>query len=140
MATKISKTISVLEFGCQAPLRFFEHCARCPRFGDDCPDLAMGKEILRRKKKIAYGHYRSEDTIHVSDFNCLTPLYYFEKSRKKCAHAGRCREEGLLLALLDGKRTLDYSHKEVTELPSIRGRKRKVARAATAEAQEVAAF
>jgi len=123
MVRKSSKSISVLEFGCQAPLRFFEHCARCARFGDDCPDLRVGKEVLRGKKKIAYGDEQAEDTIHVSAFNCLTPLYYFERSRKKCGHAGRCREEGLLLALLDGKKTLDYSHKEVTELPRVRRRK-----------------
>ena len=123
MARKSSKSISVLEFGCQAPLRFFEHCARCARFGDDCPDLRIGKEVLRGKKKIAYGDEQAEDTIHVSAFNCLTPLYYFERSRKKCGHAGRCREEGLLLALLDGKKTLDYSHKEATELPRVRRRK-----------------
>ena len=127
MASKISKSISVLEFGCQAPLRFFEHCAKCARFGDDCPDLARGKEVLRGKKKIAYGDERAEDTIPASTFNCLTPLYYFEHSRKKCGHAGRCREEGLLLALLDGKKTLDYTHKEVTELPRVR-RRRKVAK------------
>ena len=126
MARKSSKSISVLEFGCQAPLRFFEHCARCARFGDECPDLALGKQVLRGKKKIAYQDERAEDTIHVSAFNCLTPLYYFEHSRKKCGHAGRCREEGLLLALLDGKKTLDYTHKEITELP--RERRRKVAR------------
>ena len=136
MARKSSKSISVLEFGCQAPLRFFEHCARCPHFGDDCPDLSMGKEILRGKKKIVYTDERAEDTVHVKAFNCLTPLYYFERSRKKCAHAGRCREEGLLLALLDGKKTLDYTHKEVAELPRVR--KRKVAKAAAAKAQKVA--
>ncbi|MCK4391092.1 MAG: hypothetical protein KAV83_12750 [Desulfobacterales bacterium] len=123
MTRKVSKSISVLEFGCQAPLRFFEHCAKCPRFGDNCQDLSMGKDVLRGKKKIAYGNEQAEDTIHVSAFNCLTPLYYFEHSRKKCAHAGRCREEGLLLALLDGKKTLDYSHKEVTELSPVRRRK-----------------
>ena len=123
MTRKVSKSISVLEFGCQAPLRFFEHCAKCPRFGDDCQDLRLGKEILRGKKKIAYGDDGIEDTIHVSAFNCLAPLYYFERSRNKCGHAGRCREEGLLLALLDGKKTLDYSHKEVTELSPVRRRK-----------------
>ena len=123
MVNRSSKTISVLEFGCQAPIRFFEHCAGCPRFGDECPDLAIGKDVLRGKKKIAYGNEQAEDTIHVSAFNCLTPLYYFEHSRKKCAHAGRCREEGLLLALLDGKKILDYTHKEVTELPRVRRRK-----------------
>lgn len=96
----------------------------------------MGKEILGGKKKIAYGNDQTEDSIAVSAFSCLTPLYYFERSRKKCGHAGRCREEGLLLALLDGKKILDYSHKEVTELPRIR--RRKVARAATAEPPEVA--
>ena len=135
MARKSSKTISVLEFGCQAPLRFFEHCVSCARFGDDCPDLAMGKEVLRGKKKIAYTDEQAEDTISLSTFNCLTPLYYFERSRKKCAHSGRCREEGLLLALLDGKRTLDYSHKEVADLPRIR--RRKVAKG-TAKATKVA--
>ena len=123
MVGKSSKTISVLEFGCQAPIRFFEHCAGCARFGDECPDLAIGKDVLRGKKKIAYGNEHTEDTIHVSAFNCLTPLYYFEHSRKKCAHAGRCREEGLLLALLDGKKILDYTHKEATELPRVRRRK-----------------
>lgn len=135
MARKSSKSISVLEFGCQAPLRFFEHCAKCARFGDDCPDLRVGKEVLRGKKKIAYGDEQAEDTIHVSAFNCLTPLYYFERSRKKCGHAGRCREEGLLLALLDGKKTLDYSHKEVTELPRVR--RRKVARRVTEPSRKV---
>jgi hypothetical protein len=127
MTRKRFKNISVLEFGCQAPLRFFEHCAACVRFGNDCPDLALGKEVLRGKKKIAYGDHRAEDAIKITAFNCLTPLYYFERSRKKCAHAGRCREEGLLLALLDGKKALDYTHKEITELPRVR-RRRKVAK------------
>lgn len=135
MVRKSSKNISVLEFGCKAPLRFFEHCARCSHFGDDCPDLTMGKDILRGKKKIAYTDDHAEDTVYVNAFNCLTPLYYFERSRKKCAHAGRCREEGLLLALLDGKKTLDYTHKEVTELPILR--KRKVAKPAAAKDRRV---
>jgi hypothetical protein len=138
MARKSSKNISVLEFVCQAPLRFFEHCAKCARFGDDCPDLTMGKEVLRGQKKIAYTDEPAEDTIHISAFNCLTPLYYFERSRKKCAHAGRCREEGLLLALLDGKRTLDYSHKEVTDLPRVR-RLRKVAKRVAEPSRKVSA-
>lgn len=129
MARRIPRDISVLEFGCQAPLRFFEHCDRCPRFEDDCPDLTLGKEVLRGKKKVAYGDEQAENTIHASAFNCLTPLYYFEHSRKKCPHVGRCREEGLLLALLDGKKALDYTHKEVTELPRVR-RRRKVAKRA----------
>jgi hypothetical protein len=131
MAKKISKSISVLEFGCREPLRFYERCAKCARFGDDCPDLVMGKAVLRGKKKVAYGPEGAENRVHASDFNCLAPLYYFERSRKKCGHAGRCREEGLLLALLDGKATLDYSRKEVTELPQVR--QRKVAKAARAK-------
>lgn len=139
MGSRIPKSISVLEFGCQAPLRFFEHCTKCARFGDHCPDLALGKEALRGKKKIVYGDEHDEDAIHVTAFNCLTPLYYFERSRKKCGHEGRCREEGLLLALLDGKKTLDYSHKEVTELPLVR-RRRKVAKTAPAMARKGAAF
>jgi len=137
MAHRISKRISVFEFGCEAPLRFFEHCTQCPRFGDDCPDLALGKEILRGKKKVAYGDNQGEDTISANAFNCLAPLYYFERSRKKCGHAGRCREEGLLLALLDGKKTLDYSRKDPAELPVVRRRKK--AKAVIAKAQEVAA-
>jgi hypothetical protein len=136
MARKMSKTISVFEFGCQAPLRFFEHCVACARFGDDCPDLVMGKEILRGKKKIAYGDDQAEDTIHATAFNCLAPLYYFERSRKKCAHAGRCREEGLLLALLDGKKTLDYSQREIIELPRVPCR-RKVAKRAAKPSRQV---
>lgn len=136
MARKISKNISVFEFECQAPLRFFERCAKCPRFEDDCPDLSMGIEILSRKKKISYGHYESEDTIHVSEFNCLTPLKYIEKTRMKCVQGGRCRDEGLLLALLNGKKNLVYSYKEVTEISLIRSRRRKKAvMDATAEAQ-----
>jgi len=127
MARRIRKDISILEFGCQAPLRFFEHCAKCPRYEDNCPDLTFGKEILSGKKKIVYTYEGDENTIHISRFNCLSPLYYFERSRKKCGHAGRCREEGLLLALLNGKKELDYAHKEVTELPQLR-RRRKVAK------------
>ena len=123
MVKNMSNNISVLEFECQAPLRFFERCSACARFGDDCPDLTLGKEILARKKQITYGDEASEDGIHISTFNCMAPVYYFERTRKKCGHGGRCREEGLLLALLNGTKMLDYSHKEVTELPRIRRRK-----------------
>jgi hypothetical protein len=137
MAKRIPKSIHVLEFGCEAPLRFFEHCSACPRFDDACPDLILGKDILRGKKKVAYGNTHEENAVHADDFNCLAPIYYFERSRKKCGHAGRCREEGLLLALLDGKKVLDYSRKEVTELPSVR--KRKVARAAKAKTRKASA-
>ncbi len=138
MRSRIPKSISVLEFGCREPLKFFENCKKCARFGDDCTDLVMGKEILRGKKKIVYGDEQAEDTIHPTAFRCLTPLYYFERSRKKCGHAGRCREEGLLLALLDGKKALDFSHKEVTELPLARSR-RKVAKTAAKPSQKVSA-
>jgi hypothetical protein len=120
MSPKIPKTISALEFGCQAPLRFYEHCTSCPRFSDSCPDLALGKEILRGKKNIAYRNRALENEIPATAFNCLAPLYYFEKSRVNCGHLGRCREEGLLLALLDGKKKIDYSRKAISELPRIR--------------------
>ncbi len=137
MAPKITKKISVFEFGCEAPLRFFEHCANCARFGDDCPDLSMGKEVLCGSKRIAYGDSQGKGTISAKAFNCLAPLYYFERSRKKCGHAGRCREEGLLLALLAGKKTLDYAHKDVAELPVV-VRRRKVAKAVTAKRRKAA--
>lgn len=136
MKGKIPKTISVFEFGCEAPLRFYEHCSSCPRFSDGCHDLTLGKEILRGKKKISYGEEPADGAVHVSEFTCLAPLYYFEKSRKQCAHAGRCREEGLLLALLDGKKTLDYSRKEVVELPGLRLRGRAGRRAVAETVQQ----
>ncbi len=115
--------IHALEFGCQAPLRFYEHCSACPRFGDGCPDLGLGKEILRGKKKIAYDQVTSEDEVPVGSFKCLAPLYYFEKTRSACAHLGRCREEGLLLALLSGKKKLDYSQTEVIPLAARRAKR-----------------
>jgi hypothetical protein len=134
MAKRVSKSIHVLEFGCEAPLRFFEHCSACPRFDDACPDLILGKEILRGKKKVVYGDTDEGDVVRADAFNCLAPIYYFERTRRQCGHAGRCREEGLLLALLDGKKALDYSRKEVMELPAVR--KRKVARVAKASTRK----
>ena len=113
--------IHALEFDCQAPLKFYEHCVSCPRFGNDCPDLALGMEILRGKKKLFYdGLITSDDGVDAGKFNCLAPLKYFEKSRKKCAHQGRCREEGLLIALLNGKKELEYSQKTVVEFPRLK--------------------
>jgi hypothetical protein len=82
----------------------------------------MGKEVLRGKKKIAYGDEPAEDSIHMSVFNCLAPVYYIERCKVKCSHGGRCREEGLLLALLDGKKVLDYSHKKIIAFPRVRCR------------------
>ena len=130
MRRQRSKKISVLEFMHQAPLKFFEHCAKCARFGDDCPDLTLGKEVLRGKKRIAYRDEPAQDTIHMSAFNCLAPLYYIERSHVKCAHGGRCREEGLLLALLDGKKVLDYSLKKIVEPPRARYRRKGARKAA----------
>ena len=126
MRRKTLTSIIVAELhACVAPLRFFERCSACVRFQDDCNDLALGVELLRRKKKIVYAQDALEDDncIHVSAFNCAAPLAYFERTRNKCPHMGRCREEGLLLALLSGEKTLDYSHKEVTEFTTLRPRK-----------------
>jgi len=117
MAKQKSKTISVLDFRCLSPLRFYEHCAACARFGDDCQDLSMIKEVLRGNKEVVYGEDADEDSIPVSAFRCLAPLNYIERSRARCPHEQRCREEGLLLALLDGKKVLDYSRTKVIELP-----------------------
>ncbi len=126
MAGKRSKSINVVElFGCTAPLKFYERCAACVRFHDNCSDLALGIDILRRSKKIEYSIDGKSDasSIHISDFKCSAPIYYYERTRKKCPHTGRCREEGLLLALLTRKKTLDYSHKEVIEFPAVRRRR-----------------
>ena len=130
MRRRRSRKISVLEFRHQAPLRFFEHCAKCARFGNHCPDLALGKEVLRGKKKIAYGDEAAEDSIHMSAFSCQAPLYYIERCRMKCPRGGRCREEGLLLALLDGKKVLDYSYKKIIKLPRTRCRRKEAREAA----------
>ena len=116
-----SKIIHALEFGCQAPLKFYEHCSACPRSDNNCPDLIAGKEILRGKKKLVYdGEVYGEEFVHASSFSCSAPLYYFEKTRKKCGHQGRCREEGLLLALLSGKKELVYTQKTVLEFPQVK--------------------
>lgn len=117
------KIVHVLEFDCESPLRFYEHCAACPRF-EDCPDLVLGVEILRGKKRLTYSREPSVDGVHVSEFKCFAPVNYFFKSRETCAHKGRCREEGLLLALLRGKRGLDYSRGEAIRITERRPRRR----------------
>ena len=128
MKSNITGMIHVLEFECQAPLKFYEHCKKCPRFDDNCPDLSLGVEILRRKKKLDYnGEFPSEEYVDAKAFNCQSPLYYFEKTRKKCGHQGRCREEGLLIALLNGNKTIDYSQKTAIQFPSIQRRHKKLA-------------
>ncbi|UCH07842.1 MAG: hypothetical protein JSV55_02290 [Deltaproteobacteria bacterium] len=61
-------------------------------------------------------------SVDANVFNCLAPLYFFEKSRKKCPHEGHCREEGLLLALLGGKKKLDYRQKVPIGFPASKSR------------------
>jgi hypothetical protein len=126
MKSSISGMIHALEFECQAPLRFYERCFKCPRFRDNCPDLALGLELLRRKKKVNYKvEAVSEEYVNAEAFNCQVPLNYFEKTRKKCGHKGRCREEGLLIALLNGKKVINYSQKTAIKFPSIKRRRKK---------------
>ncbi len=119
MKSRKSGVIHATEFSCQTPLKFYEHCSSCPQF-DGCSDLALIKEILRMKKDVNYNRdlysargelEGSRYSVDSNVFNCFAPLYFFEKTRKKCPHEGRCREEGLLLALLTGKKKLDYSQK-----------------------------
>ncbi len=112
---KKGKKIHIFEFNCQDPLKFYELCSSCARFGDTCADLQLGKTLLKRKKTLNYGIDRIDNSIHVNEFQCQIPLYYFEQTRNKCAHKGKCRDEGLLIALLTGKRELDYS--QVTAVP-----------------------
>jgi len=125
MNSRKPKTIHATEFGCQTPLKFYEHCSSCPQF-DGCPDLALIKEILRMKKDVNYNRdlysargelEGSRYSVDSNVFNCFAPLYFFEKTRKKCPYEGRCREEGLLLALLTGKKKLEYSQKVLIEFP-----------------------
>lgn len=46
--------ISPLEFDCQSPLKFYEHCKKCARFSDDCHYLKMGLELLLHEKILRY--------------------------------------------------------------------------------------
>ena len=113
--------IHALEFECQTPQKFYEHCAACPRFTENCPDLALGIAILRGNKKIVYNkeELQTKDTVDARSFNCLSPLYYIQKTRQNCAHQGRCREEGLLIALLSGKKEMVYAQKKAVEFPRL---------------------
>ena len=121
MTQKAKRFIHASEFKCEAPRKLYEHCElRCPRSSKDCPDLAKGVAILSGKQKVDYnGSSENEGDMGAMTFQCEAPLRYFEKTRKLCAHKGRCREEGLLLALLNGKRELAYSRKSESELPHI---------------------
>lgn len=134
MSSRRPKAIHVAEFNCKTPLKFYEHCISCPRF-DGCPDLALIKEILRLKKKINYSrdHYSGRGELegirHRVDanvFNCLAPLYFFERTRERCANGGRCRESGLLLALLTGSKKLEYSRGVPMEFPRSKPRAKDV--------------
>lgn len=127
MKSRKSGAIHALEFNCQAPLKFYEHCTSCARFGDDCPELALGIKLLRGRKELVH-HMESQsgDSINVSQFKCMAPLNYFEKSRRNCAHQGRCREEGLLLALLSGKKELVYTQKSAIEFQHLKERHKEV--------------
>ena len=49
-----SKGIFPLEFDCQAPLKFYEHCKKCARFSHDCHYLKMGLELLLREKELCH--------------------------------------------------------------------------------------
>lgn len=105
------RIIRALEFGCEAPLKFYEHCILCPQFSEGCLDLAMSTEILEGKKKLVYSSkLDSEDSINANVFKCTTALSYFEKSRQLCGREGRCREEGFLIDLLAGSKQLIYSN------------------------------
>ena len=121
-------TIHAIEFGCEVPKRFFEHCSACPQSENGCRDLALGKEILKGKKKLTYtgSGETSEGQVDASAFGCVAPLKYFEKTRETCGHEGRCREEGLLIALLDGKKRMEYGHKEPVALSDRRVERKKV--------------
>ena len=49
-----SRSIFPLEFDCQAPLKFYEHCKKCARFSDDCRYLKMGLELLLRERELCH--------------------------------------------------------------------------------------
>ena len=99
--------IRILEFGCESPVKFYEHCAACPQFEGGCADLDLSRDLLEGKKKLVFSDQASsKDTVNAHEFKCVTPLSYFEKSRNTCGRQGRCREEGLLVDLLSGAKVL----------------------------------
>jgi NADH-quinone oxidoreductase subunit F len=111
------ESIRVMEFGCEAPMKFYEHCVACPQYEGGCPDLALSRALLEGKKKLVFaGQVDSEDTVNAQAFKCVTPLSYFEKSRNTCGRQGRCREEGLLVDLLSGRKELVYSGTRLKKL------------------------
>jgi hypothetical protein len=65
---------------------------------------------MGKKKVVFSGKVDPKDSVDAGAFKCLTPLSYFEKSRRMCGREGRCREEGLLLDLLSGEKDLVYSN------------------------------
>jgi len=50
----------------------------------------------------------TRNSIHVSEFKCLVPLKHLEKCIA-CPKGGKCRERGLIIQLLSGKKRLDYT-------------------------------
>jgi len=54
---------------------------------------------------------KNKKTIHVSEFECVVPLKHLEKCIA-CPKGGKCRERGLIIQLLTGKKKLDYKKKE----------------------------
>lgn len=56
------------------------------------------------------GRKKVKKSIHVLDFNCKDPLKYFERCAK-CAKEGRCPDRARLIALLLGRKKLDYTKK-----------------------------
>jgi len=54
---------------------------------------------------------KTKDTIHITEFRCLTPIRHLEKCFA-CAKGGKCRERGLIIQLLSGKKKLDYGKLE----------------------------
>ncbi|MEW6665683.1 MAG: hypothetical protein AB1512_10755 [Thermodesulfobacteriota bacterium] len=119
MGNSRRKGIHVLEFECEHPLRFYGRCSACARFGEGCADLSVGAELLRGKRRLVYNadEAEREGVVYAGAFNCTAPLRYFEATRKACGHEGKCREEGLLIALLSGKKGLEHGHKEIAGLP-----------------------
>ncbi|MFO8166195.1 MAG: hypothetical protein R6T98_16865 [Desulfatiglandales bacterium] len=74
------------------------------------------------KKSINYKHDLYADkgllegsrySVDSTAFHCLAPLSFFEKTRTKFPREGRCREEGLFLVLLTGKKKLSYNHRAI---------------------------
>lgn len=104
----LPKKIGVSKFKCTATLKFYEKCKNCAYYSD-CADLKLAIAIIRKMKELVYYETESYDKVLPTDFGCLVPLKFIEKSINVCPRFGKCADEIRLRLLLLHKCKLDYT-------------------------------